>query len=118
MHGFNQWSVLKRLRLNESAQRIVGADDARLKRVGEIHLLGVRCEWRGFSVFAVGKQDLHTLLGLLEFYLPLARELHAAFKFVERIFQREIAALKTGNDLLQFTQRSFETGRCVVLSSA
>lgn len=76
MHGFNQWSVLKRLRLNESAQRIVGADDARLKRVGEIHLLGVRCEWRGFSVFAVGKQDLHTLLGLLKLYLPGAQAAH------------------------------------------
>ena len=58
---------------------------------------------------------MHALLGLLQFDLPLARQLHAALEFVERLFQREIAALKTGNDLLQFTQRSFETGRCVVL---
>jgi hypothetical protein len=107
VHGFNQRSVLKRLWRNKSAQGVVGTHDARLKLVGKIHLLGVRCERRGFRVFAVGKQDLHALLGLLQFDLPLARQLHAALEFVERLFQREIAALKTGNDLLQFTQRSF-----------
>ena len=73
VHGFNQWSVLKRLWRNKTAQGVVGAYDTRLKLVGKIHLLGVRCERRGFRVFAVGKQDLHALLGLLELYLPLAR---------------------------------------------
>ncbi|AEW72383.1 hypothetical protein EcWSU1_00943 [Enterobacter ludwigii] len=88
VHGFNQWSVLKRLWLNKTAQCIVGTRDACLKLVGEIHLLGVRCEWRSFSVFAVGQQDLHALLGLLQFDLPLARQLHAALEFIERLFQR------------------------------
>jgi hypothetical protein len=79
----------------------------RPEAVGKIHLLGVRCERRG-RVFAVGQQDLHALFGLLQFDLPLARQLYAALKFVERLFQRQIAAFQTGNNLLQFAQRSFK----------
>ena len=53
VHGLNQWSVLKRLWRNKTAQGVVGADDSRLKLVSKIHLLGVRCERRCLSVFAI-----------------------------------------------------------------
>ena len=86
MHRFHQRSVLKGLRRDKTAQRLVSLFHTGLQLLREIHLFSVRRKRRGRGIFTIRQQDLHALFGLLQLALPLAGQLDPALKFAERFF--------------------------------